>query len=58
MKQLKLGMVVHACNPSHLEGGGRRIENLRLAWTKLARPYIRNNINKRLRAWFKWWSML
>jgi hypothetical protein len=36
------GCVAHACNPSYLGGGGRRILSLRTAQTKLVRPYLKN----------------
>jgi hypothetical protein len=35
------GMVGQACKPSHLGGGGKRIESSRPAWAKLARPYFK-----------------
>jgi hypothetical protein len=34
-------LVVHACNPSYLEGGGRRIMSSRSAGAKLARLYLK-----------------
>jgi hypothetical protein len=41
----KLGMMVHPCNPSYLEGIGR-ICGPRMAWAKSWRPYLKNK-NKR-----------
>jgi hypothetical protein len=39
---MELGMVEHVCNSSCLGGRGRRISNLRLAWAKLEKPYLKN----------------
>jgi hypothetical protein len=33
--------VVHACNPSYLGGGGRRISTSRLAQTQLMKPCLK-----------------
>jgi hypothetical protein len=33
---------MHTCNSSYLGGGGRRIESLRPAQEKVARPYLKN----------------
>jgi hypothetical protein len=42
IKRLRLpGMVAHACHPSYLGGRGRRIKSLRMAWSKLVRPYFK-----------------
>jgi hypothetical protein len=39
-----LGMVVHIYKPSYLEGRGRNIASLRLAWMKLVRSSLKNEI--------------
>jgi hypothetical protein len=39
-------MVINVYNPNYLGGGGRRIERLRLVQAKLARPYLKNKIQK------------
>jgi hypothetical protein len=43
----QLGMVVHAHNPSYLEGGGRRSVSLKTAQAKLSRPNLKNKIHGR-----------
>jgi hypothetical protein len=42
-----LGMVADACNPSYLEGRGRRITSSRPAWAKLARPYLKTKCKQK-----------
>jgi hypothetical protein len=43
----KIGHMVSACNPSYLEGRGRRILSSRSVRAKLTRPYFKNIIQKR-----------
>jgi hypothetical protein len=44
-------MVVNTCNPSYLEGRGRRLLSSKSAQAKLARFYLKNQIKtKGLRA--------
>jgi hypothetical protein len=42
-----MGAVVHASNPSYLEGRGRRITSLRSAWAKLGRLCLKNKIQRK-----------
>jgi hypothetical protein len=43
----RLGMVVHAYNPSYSGGESRRFTSLRPVWEKLMTPYL----NNRIRGW-------
>jgi hypothetical protein len=38
-------VVTPACNPNYLEGRCGRIESLRPAWAKLARPILKNELS-------------
>jgi hypothetical protein len=46
-KHVKLGMVVHACNPSCTRGRGRRIESSRPAWAEAAGSHLKNKVEAR-----------
>jgi hypothetical protein len=47
----KLGTVVQTSNPSYLRDRDRKITNLRPAWAKLVRPYLKTlKVNKNKRA--------
>jgi hypothetical protein len=51
-KKRGLGMVVHAYNPSLLEGRSRKITSSKSTWAKLVRCYLKNKIQtKQLGAW-------
>jgi hypothetical protein len=39
--------VVHACNPSYIREGGKRIESSRPAWAKSVRPYPKKEKSQR-----------
>jgi hypothetical protein len=40
-------VVVHACNPSYLERGGRRTVGLRPAQAKLARHFLKTKYKQK-----------
>jgi hypothetical protein len=41
----KANVVTHACNSSYSGNGSRRMENLRPAWAKLGRLYLKSQKN-------------
>jgi hypothetical protein len=50
------GMVAHICNPTYSGGRDKRIMSLASPGKFLKTVSQKQNTNKRLRMWLKWWS--